>query len=129
MKIDFDKKIINFEGGSIKDESGREMTVREVCTNALLITSKEEKTSGAEKLKRYDLALGIYQGKTKELTTEDVVLIKKIAGKYLSTMIDMNLSNTILVDSTAGNLLSGKYKEILNSGISIDSSSIAFSFK
>lgn len=39
--------------------------------------------------------------------------------KYLSTMIDMNLSNTILVDSTAGNLLASKYKSILSSGISI----------
>ena len=40
-------------------------------------------------------------------------------GKFLSTMIEMNLNNTILVDSTASNLISSNYKEILSSGISI----------
>ena len=44
---------------------------------------------------------------------------KSNLDKYISTMLEMNLTNTILVDSTAGNLISSNYKKILNSGISI----------
>ncbi len=39
--------------------------------------------------------------------------------KYIAQMIELNLQNSILVDSTAGSLLSSKYKDILSSGISI----------
>ena len=39
--------------------------------------------------------------------------------KFVTIMKEMNLQNTILVDSTANSILVGKYCEILNSGISI----------
>jgi bifunctional aspartokinase / homoserine dehydrogenase 1 len=44
---------------------------------------------------------------------------KSNIDKFISSMKEMNLQNTILVDSTAGNLISCKYQEILASGISI----------
>lgn len=44
---------------------------------------------------------------------------KSNIDKFISTMNEMNLQNTILVDCTANSVLVNKYAEILNSGISI----------
>lgn len=44
---------------------------------------------------------------------------KSNIDKFIATMNEMNLQNTILVDCTANSVLVSKYAEILNSGISI----------
>jgi aspartokinase/homoserine dehydrogenase 1 len=39
--------------------------------------------------------------------------------KFITTMIEMNLKNTILVDATAGNILATRYNHVLSAGISV----------
>lgn len=45
--------------------------------------------------------------------------IKNDTDKFINTMLEMNLPNSILVDSTAGDAVVKKYNQVLESGISI----------
>lgn len=59
--------------------------------------------------------INISEWKTDLLQSE----IKSDMNKFIASMKEMNLQNSILVDSTAINVLSKRYSEILGSGISI----------
>ena len=87
MKIDFTKKFTNFNGEVLKDTaSNRELSLGDVCVEALLAVDKNEAIDGAEKLRRYNLAMEIYKGKD-SLLVEEIVLLKDLIGKYYATMI------------------------------------------
>ena len=42
---------------------------------------------GEEKVKRYNLALDIYNGKKENLSSEEIVLLKELIGRYFSTIV------------------------------------------
>ena len=88
MKINFANKFKNFNGDTLKDgESKKELSLRDVCVDSLLAVDKRETLDSEEKLKRYSLALGIFNGKKDSLSAEDIVLLKELIGKYYSTLI------------------------------------------
>lgn len=88
MKVDFNKKFVNFNGEVLKDaNTQREITLGEVCVEALLSTDRENPISGTEKLERYNLAMEIHSGKKEVLSPEEIVLIKELVGKLYTTII------------------------------------------
>ena len=88
MKIDFTKKFTNFTGEILKDsQSGKELSLSDVCVEALMAVDSKESIDGMEKLKRYNLALDIHKGEKDSLSSEEVVLLKELIGKYFTTII------------------------------------------
>lgn len=88
MKVDFTKKFCNLNGEVLKDaNSQREVTLGEVCVEALLSTDKENPISGTDKLERYNLALEIHTGKKETLSAEEIVLLKDLLGKLYTPII------------------------------------------
>ena len=88
MKIDFNKKFTNFNGEVLKDsQSQKELSLKDVCVEALMVVDQKEEIEGKEKVKRYNLALDIYNGKKESLSSEDIVLLKELIGKYFTTIV------------------------------------------
>ncbi len=88
MKIDFSQKFSGFDGATMKDtKTDKELSLADICVEALLSVDREDPIDGIEKLKRYDLALEIYQGKKESLSAEEVVLLKELVGKYFTTLV------------------------------------------
>ena len=88
MKIDFAKKFTNLNGDALQDtESKKELSLRDVCVESLLAVDKREILDSEEKLKRYNLALEIFNSKKDSLSAEEIVLLKALIGKYYSTLI------------------------------------------
>lgn len=88
MKIDFTKKFTNFDGKPLTDQSSnKELTLGEICVEALLAVDNKEVLDGVEKVRRYDLASEIHKGKKESLSAEEVVLLKELVGKYFTTII------------------------------------------
>jgi hypothetical protein len=88
MKIDFNKKFTNFNGEILKDsQSQKELSLKDVCVEALMVVDQKEEIDGEEKVKRYNLALDIYNGKKENLSSEEIVLLKELIGRYFSTIV------------------------------------------
>jgi hypothetical protein len=96
MKIDFDTVFNNLEGETLdyelvnkaKQAKTVPLTLKTVCTNALLGTSKsDENEDGASKAVRYSLAILINKGGKQDLTAEEIVLTKKKVGLSYSPLI------------------------------------------
>jgi len=88
MKIDFNKKFTNFNGEILKDsQSQKELSLKDVCVEALMVVDQKEEIGGEEKVKRYNLALDIYNGKKENLSSEEIVLLKELIGRYFSTIV------------------------------------------
>ena len=84
---------------------GPPFTLRTVCQNALVaVYQDEQQLSGEDKLSRWELAVKIKKAVDPcELTTEEVVLVKKLIGKAY------------------GPVISGQAWEMLESGITLNS--------
>lgn len=90
MNINFDTKLVNFEGEILKDGVGdkqKEATLGVVCVNALMLPSPDKNEDGNTKLKKYELALKIYKGGEVNIDTEDVALIKKDVSRAFGPMV------------------------------------------
>lgn len=88
MKIDFNKKFTNFNGDVLKDsQSQKELSLKDVCVEALMVVDQKEEIGGEEKVRRYNLALDIYNGKKENLSSEEIVLLKELIGRYFSTIV------------------------------------------
>ena len=78
-------------GQTFKDQDDKQMdlTLRDVAKQALLATFEDEKNMALEaKVKRYDLYLKIKDASDPaDLTTDEVVEIKKLIGKAYSILI------------------------------------------
>ena len=87
MKINFNVGLTNLKGETLKDK-GKDLTLKDVSTNALLGNYQDEKIDGEEKLKRFLLATRIYESKDEiELENDDVKLVKDMIAKGYSTVV------------------------------------------
>ena len=87
MKIDFNVVLKNLKGEILKDK-GKDLTLKNVGTNALLGNYQDEKIGGEEKLRRFLLATRIYESKDEiELENDDVKLVKDMIAKGYSTVV------------------------------------------
>lgn len=86
MLIDFTQVLKGFDDKPLQGSDG-DITLQFICIDALLTDSKEDKQDGPEKLRRYELAKTIHNGKEMDLKTEDIVLIKDKIVKTRPTLI------------------------------------------
>ena len=84
MTINFDEKLKTLKGEDLKEQETI-ITLKDVCANALL--ANEEKMEGRIKLENWNLAQEIYKGGEIELSSEDIVKIKNLIGKFYPTLI------------------------------------------
>ena len=88
MKINFSQKLLNLYGETIVDEASKNpLTLSKVCVEALLANDRNENIDGVEKLRRFELAKAIHEGKKDSLSAEETVLLKELVAKYFSTLV------------------------------------------
>jgi hypothetical protein len=73
------------------------LTVKEVCTRALIAQSPNEETEAKEKLARYNLAKAIQDSGEEglELKSDDIVLLKNLVGRMWPTIVVGQVFNII----------------------------------
>lgn len=84
MKLNFDIELKNLSGEPVI-ENDKPVILRNLVTNAVLVP--EEGEEGEIKLTKWNLALKIDKGGEIDLTPEEVVLIKRMVGKYHIPMV------------------------------------------
>ena len=91
MKIKFDDKdaIKSLKGKDFKDADGSIITMRSACVDALLANPPDDRASGSEKVRRFELAQKLNNMKETEfnINAEDISLIKSMAGKTFVTIV------------------------------------------
>jgi hypothetical protein len=86
MKIKITTELFNANDETIKDTNGKDLTVKDVCINALLIpqSGDDDKT----KWEKYELYKRLKTAKDiVEISAEDIVLLKKAIGKTQPPLI------------------------------------------
>lgn len=87
MKINFEVGLKNLEGKVLKDKE-KDITLKDVSTNALLGNYQDEKIDGEEKLKRFLLATKIYESNGElELKVDEIKLTKDLIARGYSTLV------------------------------------------
>jgi hypothetical protein len=88
MKLNLNQEFKALNGEVIKSESGN-LTLKSICSEALLNTSPEDKLSGEDKAKRYQLAHNIFNSKAAnfEITVEEVALLKNLIGNLFTPLV------------------------------------------
>jgi len=94
MEIDFSQKLKNLKGDVLKEVSIDEETKKEESTDYTLGTAavntlfaNEKDMTGEQKVKRYNLATKIFEMGKVDVTTDEIVLIKKVIGKFTTALI------------------------------------------
>jgi len=89
MVIDFGYVLKNLDGVGLIDHDSDgnvvPLTLGRVAANALI--SPVEKENGADKVRKYGLALKVYNNKDVELTPDEVVTVKDTILKVYAPMI------------------------------------------
>ena len=90
--IDFSTALKGIDGKALKengpDGKEREVSLSVVCTNALLMPFPDERNiDGAEKVKRFTLAMKVTDAKKLHLEAEEVAKIKDLVGKAFPPLI------------------------------------------
>ncbi len=86
MKVPFETMITDFDGTVLKMD-GKDMTLKSLSVAALGAQFPDERDlKGEEKIKRFDLALRIYQG-VDDLKVEEIALIKSLVAKAFSVVV------------------------------------------
>jgi hypothetical protein len=71
-----------------RPEESTAMTLRSVCTNALLTQTRDEANlPGEDKVRRYELALQITNEDVVDLPPKDVALIQELVGKLYTALV------------------------------------------
>jgi len=87
LKINFNMGLKNLEGKNLKDK-GKDLTLKDVSANALLGNYQNENIDGEEKLKRFLLAMKIYEAKGElELSVDEIKMTKDLIAKGYSTIV------------------------------------------
>ena len=98
MQIDFNQKLMNYDGEelkSVKVEGGEKevLTLSWACCEALMHDNREDKATPEQKLGRFELAQRICKstkGEKKEsveLSPEELVDLRKVLGQRFGTLI------------------------------------------
>ena len=89
MKINVNQELKTFGNETLKDGEGNVFTLKGICATVLLGQPQNEKATGEEKMKRYDLAKKIWTAEGEvDLKAEDISLLKKLVGEsYLPLIV------------------------------------------
>lgn len=87
MKLNTKKIVKNLNGKPFQEE-GKDLSIGDVCCNALLFNYPEEKNvSGKEKYRRWKLAARLNSGGVEDVEIEDLNLIKELTGKFYGPLL------------------------------------------
>lgn len=96
--------IRHVDGGVVKNEQGEVVTVGFLINQALL--ANDEGATADEKLKRFSLALRLAEeadsASGMNLSPEEVVLIKTLGGRYLTTLAYGRLEQALREEGKCG---------------------------
>lgn len=82
MKLDFSTAIRDLNGKPIQ-EGETIITLGSVCSNALLALHPDEQTlPGEVKVRRFQLAVKIYNGGEQDVSVEELSILKTMVGKH-----------------------------------------------
>lgn len=85
MKVQLETEIILLNGKKIPTEDNKNMTVKDAIITALTAAESDQKITGEQKFKRYNMAQKISEMKKEgELTAEDITEIKKRVGEVFA---------------------------------------------
>jgi hypothetical protein len=88
MKVLLTKKIVDLDGEEIKGEKGEAFTLRDALISALMASYEVEKDlPGKDKLERYNLALRVKRDEEINLTSEEIVLLKRLVGMAYGVLV------------------------------------------
>lgn len=89
MLVDFKKVICDLRGNPVKLPDGAELTLLNVCQESLMTNfPDEQQLSGAEKVKRFGLALKIGGSVLPvDITIEEAAEIEKLVGKAYGPLV------------------------------------------
>jgi len=95
VKIDFSQELKTIEGSTLTrsrviggEQINEPCTLRWACVEALLAVQADEKLSGEEKVRRYDLALLIQEAKAPlDLSVDDLSFIKKLCDQGFTPLV------------------------------------------
>lgn len=93
MKVSLTEKIKTIEGKPMQDvvdEKGtkEDLVIKKVLTGALLAQYQDEqKLSGEDKIKRFDLANRIYKSDEIDLKSEEIALCKYLVAKAFGVLV------------------------------------------
>ncbi len=97
MKIDTNQTLKALNGEVLKDNDGQgnavDATLKMAVVNALLAPVQKE--TGLDKVKKYELATRIYKNDEVELSSEDIVLIKKCVGDNFAPIVVGQIFNIL----------------------------------
>ncbi len=66
---------------------GKPFTLRLACTTALIAQFRDDQPKGDESVRRYHLAMKIYDNDEVDLSSEDKVLIKSLVAKQRDPLV------------------------------------------
>ena len=98
MKINFAQELKKLDGAKLervtetcptcgRPKESQTMTLRSVCTDALMNTMQGERAEGEEKAKWYEMAIRITGEDVVELSLAEAALVQKRVGKMFSPLI------------------------------------------
>jgi hypothetical protein len=88
MKINFEQTLKDMDGKDITEGKEKKvLTLDKVCVNALLSENQDDRQSGEDKLKVFQLAKKIYGAGEVEVTAEEIVLIKNKVGRFYLPLV------------------------------------------
>lgn len=89
LAADFSTVITDLNGKPLTGQSeGKTLTLGEVCANALLAQFPDETNlPGADKVKRFDLAMKVSTAKNVTLSAEDTALLKTVIAKGFGPLV------------------------------------------
>ena len=90
MQVDFSKEFKQFDGTVIPESQANPVpfTLKTASVNGLMFKGEQEKLSGEEQMKRFDLSTLIYAStEPVDLASEQVVLIKEQIAKIYTPII------------------------------------------
>lgn len=88
MKLNLNTELKTIQGAPIVDETQKQMTAGGVMFSSLVASGhQDDKLDGSAKFKRYELAKTVYVGGEMNISTEEVILIKKVVGMYMPIQV------------------------------------------
>ena len=88
MEIRMNQAFTNIDGTVLKKNENEFFYLKSACVDALTVNNPEEKLSGEDKIKRWDLAVRIYNTSSEiSLSSEEISLLKKLISNIFGTII------------------------------------------
>ncbi len=76
MKLDLTTEFKSVVKKEVLKDAGKEVTLKTVCCNALLVTDSSDKKADS-KVKKFNMAVKLADEDSIDVTAEDIVLLKK----------------------------------------------------